>query len=100
MDARDSPGQSQAGRVGNRIGFCEGETGEVGGMKVIHVSQDGGLIFYHGCLFFWFSKMQRSVSLSSAEAEYFGAMLAAREVLFIRDLLLAFGIALDGPSVL
>ncbi len=27
--------------------------------------------------FHWFSKMQKSVSLSSAEAEYFGAMMAA-----------------------
>ena len=37
-------------------------------------SVSGCLIFYHGCLFHWFSKMQKSVSLSSAEAEYFGAM--------------------------
>ena len=32
-------------------------------------------------------KMQRSVTLSSAEAEFFGAMLAAKEVIFIRELL-------------
>ena len=30
-------------------------------------------------IFNWFSKLQRSVTLSSAEAEYFGAMLAARD---------------------
>ena len=29
--------------------------------------------------------MQRSVTLSSAEAEFFGAMLAAKEVIFIRE---------------
>ena len=47
-------------------------------------SVSGCLIFYHGCLFHWFSKMQKSVSLSSAEAEYFGAMMAARETSFSR----------------
>jgi hypothetical protein len=39
-------------------------------------------------LFHWFSKMQKSVSLSSAEAEYFGAMMAARDLIFVRDLLI------------
>ena len=47
------------------------------------------MVFYHGCLFHWFSKVQRSVSLSSAEAEYFGAMMAARDVVFVRELLMA-----------
>ena len=47
-------------------------------------SCSGCMIFYHGCLFHWFSKMQRSVTLSSAEAEFFGAMLAARDVIFVR----------------
>ena len=63
-------------------------------------SCSGGLFFLHGCLFFWFSKMQRSVALSSAEAEYFGAMLAARELLFAIDLALEFGLELQGPSVI
>jgi hypothetical protein len=58
------------------------------------------MIFFHGCLFHWFSKMQKSVSLSSAEAEYFGAMMAARDVIFIRDILIDLGITLDGPSVI
>ena len=39
----------------------------------------------------WFSKMQRSVALSSAEAEFSGAMLAAKEVIFIRELLIDLG---------
>ena len=54
------------------------------------------MVFYHGALFHWFSKMQKSVSLSSAEAEYFGAMMTARDVIFIRELLLDLGIVLDG----
>jgi hypothetical protein len=62
--------------------------------------QVAALIFYHGCLFHWFSKMQKSVSLSSAEAEYFGAMMAARDVIFVRDLLIELAIPLEGPSVM
>jgi hypothetical protein len=61
-------------------------------------SCSGAFFLYHGCPIHWFSKMQRSVSLSSAEAEFFGAMLAAKELVFIRDLLVDLGIALLGPS--
>ena len=50
-----------------------------------HFSCSGAMYFFHGCLFHWFSKMQHSVSLSSAEAEFFGAMLAAKDLLFLRD---------------
>jgi hypothetical protein len=44
--------------------------------------------------------MQKSVSLSSAEAEFFGAMLAARDVLYLRDLLAEFGLTCVGRSVI
>ena len=44
--------------------------------------------------------MQRSVTLSSAEAEFFGAMLAAKEVIFARELCIDLGIYIDGPSVI
>ena len=60
----------------------------------------GALLFYFGCPIHWFSKTQRSVSLSSAEAEYFGAMLAAREVLFVRDLLVDLNLRPSGPTLL
>ena len=58
------------------------------------------MLFYHGCLFHWFAKTQRSVTLSSAEAEYFGVMLASKEVLFIRDLLFDLGQPITGPSAI
>jgi len=35
----------------------------------------GAYFFFMGCPFHWLSKMQRSVTLSSAEAEFFGCML-------------------------
>ena len=38
--------------------------------------------------------------ISSAEAEYFGAMLAARDVVFIRDLLLDLNVAVECVSII
>ena len=61
-------------------------------------SCSGAMYFYHGCLVHWFSKMQRSVTLSSAEAEYFGAMLASRDLVFLRELLVELAVSLNGPS--
>ena len=58
------------------------------------------MFFFYGCLFHLFSKMQRSVTLSSAEAEFFGAMLAAKEVIFIRELLIDLGFSIDGASII
>ena len=58
------------------------------------------MFFFYGCLFHWFSKMQRSVTLSSAEAEFFGTMLAAKEVIFIRELLIDLGFIIDAASVI
>ena len=66
----------------------------------VKFSCSGAMYFYHGCLFHWFSKMQHSVSLSSAEAEYFGAMMASRDLIFVRDLLFEFGIRFTSPPVL
>ena len=63
-------------------------------------SCSGALYFFHGCLFHWFSKMQRSVTLSSAEAEYFGAMMAARDLVFIRELLIELGFSISEPSLI
>ena len=62
-------------------------------------SVSGCLVFYHGCLIHWFSKMQKSVSLSSAEAEYFGAMMTARDLVWLRDLLVDLGVLLHVASV-
>ena len=44
--------------------------------------------------------MQKSVSLSSAEAEYFGAMMAARDLIWLRDLLVDLRIKMSGPTVI
>ena len=61
-------------------------------------STSGAFLFFYGCVIHWFSKMQRSVALSSAEAEFFGAMLAAKEVIFLRELLVDLGFPPSGPT--
>lgn len=48
-------------------------------------------------LIHWFSKMQKSVALSSAEAEFFGATLAARDAIFVLELLIDLGVNAKGP---
>jgi hypothetical protein len=63
-------------------------------------SVSGAMYFYHGCLFHWFAKTQHSVSLSSAEAEYFGAMLASRDILFLRDVFVELGILFNSPTII
>ena len=60
----------------------------------------GGILHYGGAPFAWFAKTQRSVSLSSAEAEFFGAMLAAREGQFARELLVDLGRPPTGPTII
>ena len=39
--------------------------------------------------------MQKSVSLSSAEAEFYGAMMTARDLVWLRELLVDFDLALS-----
>ena len=51
-----------------------------------------------GALVHWFSKTQKSVTLSTAEAEYFGAMLASKDLMWLRELLIDFGYPQKGPT--
>ena len=63
-------------------------------------SSSGGFLFFFGCPFAWFAKTQKSVSLSTAEAEYSGAMLAAKEAIFAREELIDLGFAPNGPTTI
>ena len=63
-------------------------------------SVSGCICYFRGCVIAWFAKTQKSVSLSSAEAEYYGASLAAKEGMWLRDLLADFGFKQEGPTVL
>lgn len=64
------------------------------------MSTSGALVYYMDCLVAWFSKVQKSVALSTAEAEYFGAMLAAKELMYLRELLRDLNLTQIGPTCL
>ena len=63
-------------------------------------SVSGGVIFFEGCLIVWYSRRQRTVSHSSAEAEYIAASLAAREGAHIRAVVSELDLLPSGPSKL
>ena len=58
------------------------------------------MFFLYGCLVAWYSRLQKSVSHSSAEAEFIGASAAAREGMFHRDVLSDLGSLPQGPTTL
>ena len=51
--------------------------------------------FVHNCLIAWYSRLQRSIAHSTAEAEYVAASMAAREAIFHREVQQDMG---DPPS--
>ena len=61
-------------------------------------SISGAQFYFMDCMFYWFSKTQRSVSLSTAEAEMFGLCLATKEAIFLRDILFDLGVLPVGPT--
>lgn len=63
-------------------------------------SISGGVVEFMGCPIHWLSRTQRSVSMSSTEAEYFAACLLARELLYFREILSDFGYTQVGPTPL
>ena len=60
-------------------------------------SVSGGAIFYLGVLVAWWTRRQKSVSSSSAQAEYFAAAMASREGVYLRDLLDDIDQPVSGP---
>lgn len=66
----------------------------------IKFSISGGVIEFMGCPVHWLSRSQRSVSMSSTEAEYFACCLIAREVLYFRELLLDYGYPSHQPTTI
>ena len=63
-------------------------------------SVTGGVVFYMGVPLSWWTRRQKSVSSSSAQAEYFAAATAAREGVYYRDLLDDAGLTARGPTPL
>ena len=60
-------------------------------------SVSGYVIFLNGMPVAWRSKQQRSVTLSSTEAEYVAVSEVMTEILFIREILEFLGVEIDFP---
>jgi hypothetical protein len=58
------------------------------------------LFRYNGCPISWKSKLQKTISLSTAEAEYYSASTATTEGIWLRDTVRALGFARQGPTPL
>ena len=67
--------------------------GDTDGRKSI----SGYVIYLQGCPISWRSKGQKSVSLSSTEAEYMAVSEIATEILFIRSMLEFLGVKVELP---
>jgi len=66
----------------------------------VKFSISGAIFVFMGCPIHWFSKTQRSVSLSSTEAEFFAAMMAARDGMHLRDVIADLGLLIPGPTII
>ena len=67
--------------------------------KNSRISVSGFIIYLCGVAISWKSKGQRSVTLSSTEAEYVAISEVVREVLYLRQLLEFLGVILDYPVI-
>jgi hypothetical protein len=63
------------------------------GDKDNQISVGGFIIFLFGILIMWRSKAQRSVSLSSAEAEFCSLSDVVKEIKFVFQILMSMGIS-------
>ena len=81
-------------RIGGRTGldgYCDSDWGNSSSRR----STSGMLARYNRGIISWRSKMQKTVALSTAEAEYYSASEMAIEVLYLRNLLSNMGFPED-----
>jgi hypothetical protein len=63
-------------------------------------STAGFLLLFNGAVIHWWSRTLRVIALSSQDAEYMALSDSSREVIFIRQLLTAFGFGVRGSTEL
>jgi len=63
------------------------------------ISVTGFILFVMGCPVSWRSKAQKSVSLSSSEAEWYALSEAAKEVKFLAQLMMTMEIPIELPII-
>ena len=72
---------------------------DLGGDKESRISITGYILYVLGVPVSWKSKSQRSVTLSSSEAEYVALSEAAKEIKFIAQIIEALGIKVKLPII-
>ena len=73
---------------------------DFGGDKETRISIAGFILYLMGVLISWQSKGQKSVTLSSSEAEYIALLEAAKEIKFVYQLLIGMGMKVKLPIVI
>lgn len=81
----------------NLIPYSDANFGEC---KMNGKSNSGVICIINGGAIVWSSRKQTNVALSTCEAEYYAVTEAAKEVLWLRTLLLDFGIKSPEPTLL
>jgi hypothetical protein len=72
---------------------------DYGGDKESRISVTGYIVYLLGVPICWKSKSQKSVTLSSSEAEFVSLSEGAKEIKFIAQVLITMGIALKLPVI-
>jgi hypothetical protein len=85
------------GGAGGFRGYCDANHG---GDVATRRSTTGFVFVLHGAAVAWQSKLQPTVALSTTEAEYQAAGMAAREALWFRKLLPELGETITGPLLI
>jgi hypothetical protein len=73
---------------------------EYAGDPDTRISVYGYILYFCGAPIAWKSKSDKSVTLSSTEAEYFALSEAAKEVIFVRHLVKSMGIEIEFPIII
>mmetsp|Transcript_40744 Transcript_40744/g.83342 ORF Transcript_40744/g.83342 Transcript_40744/m.83342 type:complete len:410 (-) Transcript_40744:207-1436(-) len=95
--SRDRGLMFRAGSPSKPVGYSDSDWGNDIDTRR---SVSGSLFILHGAAVSWKSKMQPTVALSTAEAEYMAASRAAQEALYICHLLRDLGYELSEPTVI
>jgi hypothetical protein len=87
-------GEGGTGELEQVVGFADAD---YGGERDSRRSTTGCVFLLNGAGVSWLSRLQHTVALSTTEAEYQAAAMAAKEALWLRNLLADMGLPLAGP---
>ena len=91
-----SPDEATDPSVWKMVAFCDSDyAGDKDGRK----SVSGFAIYIQGCLISWKSRKQKSVTLSSSEAEYVAISEVCAELIFLKQVLEFLNIKLTLPII-